>query len=141
VTRLGLVGRRTGWWAGRPATRAHAGDLGSASDDRDRGNATVELAVSLPALVLLLYAGLTAVLAVRTDLGCVDAAREVARAVARGDVPATPLPSGGSVAVATDGDVVRATVHVLEHPLGGRLPGFEITATAVAAVEPTDPGP
>jgi hypothetical protein len=99
------------------------------------------LAVSLPALVLLLYAGLTAILAVRTQLGCVDAAREVARAVSRGAAPTASLPAGASVSVVTDGDVVRATVRVREQPLGGRLPGFDITATAVAAVEPADVEP
>src|ERR1700730_9449154 len=41
----------------------------------DRGSATVELAASLPALMLLLFAGLTAISAVRTQLQCYDAAR------------------------------------------------------------------
>jgi hypothetical protein len=101
----------------------------------DRGNATVELAVSLPALVLLLATGLTAISAVRTQLECVDAAREVARAVARG-APAPPLPTGAGVSVTSSGDLVTATVTLRVEPLGSNLPGFAVSATAVAAVEP-----
>jgi len=50
----------------------------------DRGSVTAEFALSIPVLVLLLLAGLTAVGAVVTKLQCVDAAREAARAEARG---------------------------------------------------------
>ena len=94
--------------------------------------------MSLPALVLLMLAGLTAVSAVRTQLECVDAAREGARAVARG-APAPGGPAGGGIAVVRDGDLVRATVRVHRAPLGPRLPGFEVTATAVAAGELEEP--
>ena len=51
---------------------------------RDRGSATVELAVGLPALVLLLLFGLGAVDAVLARLQCVDAARDAALTSARG---------------------------------------------------------
>jgi hypothetical protein len=113
---------RRGWWAVRPTTP-------------DGGSATAELAVSLPALVLLMLAGLTGVAAVRTQLECVDAARDAARAVARGAPPPGP-PAGASLAVVGNGDQVRATVRVHRHPLGANLPGFDITATATAAMEP-----
>jgi len=107
---------------------------------RDEGSATAELAVSLPALVLMVFTALTAVTAVRTQLECVDAAREAARAAARGEsgIPAGArvAPNGASVSVADSGDTVRATVRVRVHPLGGRLPGIDVNATAVAAVEP-----
>ena len=83
--------RRSGWWAWRrPTTRAPG--------SRDRGSTTVELAMSLPALVLLMLAGLTAVSAVRTQLECVDAAREAARAVARG-APPPGGPAGAGITV------------------------------------------
>ncbi|MEV6373805.1 mucin-associated surface protein, partial [Micromonospora musae] len=42
---------------------------------RDRGSFTAELAAGLPALLLLLLAGLTAVDAVSTRAGCLHAAR------------------------------------------------------------------
>jgi hypothetical protein len=121
------------WWrAPGPATPP--------SGRRDRGSATAELAVSLPALTVLILAGLTAVLAVRSQLECVDAAREAARAAARGESgPAAGsrvAPAGSSVSVTVDGDTARATVRVRVSPLGRHLPGFEVSASAVAAVEP-----
>lgn len=128
----------------QPAPRGRPGALPSRParmrGKEDRGSATVELAVSLPALVLLLFAALTAVVAVRVQGECVDAAREAARAEARGE-PGEPAgrrvaPDGASVSVVIDGDTARATVRVRIQPLGGRLPGFEIGATAVAAMEP-----
>jgi hypothetical protein len=101
----------------------------------DRGTATAEMAVSLPTLVLLLLIGVSALMVVRDQIACVDLAREAARAAARGDP--VPNPRTGTVTVTTDGDLVRATVHLRRTPLGGGLPGFDITATAVAAVEPS----
>jgi hypothetical protein len=110
----------------------------------DAGSATVELAVSLPALVLMLFAALTAIMAVRTQLECVDAAREAARSAARGEsgtaAGARVAPDGASVDVSVGSDTVRTTVSVRLNPLGGRLPGLDITATAVAAMEPGGAG-
>jgi len=102
----------------------------------DAGSATAELAASLPALMLLLAVGLSALAAVRTQIECVDAAREAARAAARGDPEVARIP-GAAVSLTTDGDLVRATVVVRWSPLGGGMPGIDITATSVAAVEPS----
>jgi len=110
---------RQGWRAARSATPRAV---------RDGGAATAELAVSLPALMLMVFVALTAVASVRTQLECVDAAREAARAAARGE--------SGVDAAAADGETVRATVSARVHPLGGRLPGFDVGATAVASAEP-----
>ncbi len=99
----------------------------------DAGTATAELAVCLPALALLLVLGLGALSVVRDQIECVAAAREVAIAVARGEPP--PSVDEAVVEISTDGDVVR--VEVRRHrDFGGAVPGFDITATAVAAVEP-----
>jgi hypothetical protein len=96
--------------------------------------ATAELAVSLPALALLLAVGLGALAVVRDQIECVDAAREIALADARGEAPA---PVGGvSIEVSTDGDVVRVVVRRHRPLLGGLLPGIDVSATAVAAIEP-----
>ena len=100
----------------------------------DAGTATAELAVSLPALALLLVVGLGALAAVRDQIECVDVAREVALAYGRGETP--PSTDGFAVEVTRDGDVVRVVVRRHRAPLGGQLPGIDITATAVAAVEP-----
>jgi Flp pilus assembly protein TadG len=107
---------------------------------RDRGSFTAELAAGLPALMLLLVFGLTAVAAVGTRLQCLDAAREAARAAARGD-PGTPAavrvaPDGSAVDVAIGEDAVTATVRAPIRVLGGNLPALTVRATAVAAREP-----
>jgi hypothetical protein len=113
---------------------------GSTGRAGERGSATAELAVSLPALVLMLFVALTAVVAVRTELECVDAAREAARSAARGEPGEVAgrrvAPAGASVTVSRGGDLIRATVSVRVHPLGGRMPGFDVSASAVAAIEP-----
>ena len=100
----------------------------------------MELAVSLPALMLMVLTALTAVTAVRTQIQCLDAAREAARAAARGE-PAVPAasrvgPPGAATVVAHRGDTVAANVRATVRPLGPRLPGFDITVSAVALVEP-----
>jgi hypothetical protein len=101
----------------------------------DAGMATAELAVSLPALVLLLVVGLGALAVVRDQIECVDAAREIALAHARGDPP--PAVGPFAVEVSSDGEVVRVVVR-RHRTLGGLLPGFDVTATAVTAVEPNE---
>jgi hypothetical protein len=103
---------------------------------------TAELAAALPVLVLLMLAGLSAVRVVDARVRCLDAAREVARALARGDTAAARFgraeaPPGASVAVARSGDEVRVTVVVHIHPLGPGLPAVTVREKAVAAVEPT----
>jgi Flp pilus assembly protein TadG len=111
---------------------------------RDRGSFTAELAAGLPALLLLLFAGLTAVNAVTTKAQCVDAAREAALAAARGEGGAEAgrrvAPPGATVSIATAGDTVVATVRAPVRAIGGGVPGTTVTATAVAAMEPGTPG-
>ncbi|MGR6316764.1 TadE family type IV pilus minor pilin [Micromonospora soli] len=111
----------------------------------ERGSFTAELAAGLPALMLLFFAGLTAVDAVTTRAGCLDAAREAALAAARGEpgsaAGARYAPAGADVSVTVSGDRVTATVRAPVRALGARLPRFTVSATAVAAVEPGTPGP
>ncbi|WP_422740894.1 TadE family type IV pilus minor pilin [Micromonospora sp. WMMD729] len=105
----------------------------------ERGSFTAELAAGLPALLLLLLAGLTAVNAVSTQASCLHTAREAALAAARGtsDADDEPgAPPGAEVSVSIDGDRARATVRAPVRALGGRLPRITVVATAVAAVEP-----
>ncbi|WFE36857.1 TadE family type IV pilus minor pilin [Micromonospora sp. WMMD975] len=103
------------------------------------------MAAGLPALVLLLVAGLTAVDAVTTRAGCVDAAREAALAAARGE-PGTAAgaryaPAGAEVTVTVAGDRVTASVRAPVRTVGARLPRTTVSGVAVAAVEPGAPGP
>lgn len=106
----------------------------AAGPTRDDGTATAELAVSLPALVLLLVVGLGALAVVRDQLEVVALAREVALAQARGEP--TPALSGVTVTMSSDGETVRVVVTRHRLPLGSVLPGIDVSATAVAAIEP-----
>lgn len=107
---------------------------------RDRGAFTAELAAGLPALVLLLLVGVTAIGAVTTKAQCVDAAREAALASARGKdgvaAGARAAPPGSEITVRMVGDTVVATVRAPVRAAGARLPSITVTAEAVAAVEP-----
>ncbi|MFI5955588.1 TadE family type IV pilus minor pilin [Cryptosporangium sp. NPDC051539] len=105
-----------------------------------RGSVTAELAAALPVVVLLLTAGLAALSATTTQLRCVDAARETARAAARGEADPVAVglrtaPAGASIRVARVDGLVQVTVSV---PAASRLWPARIEATAV--IEP-EPGP
>jgi hypothetical protein len=76
--------------------------------------------------------GLGGLAVVGDQIRCIAAAREVALATARGDTP--PAVDADVVEVSNDGDVVRVVVR--RHRGLGALPGLEISATSVAAVEP-----
>ncbi|MEU5903928.1 TadE family type IV pilus minor pilin [Micromonospora sp. NPDC047467] len=104
----------------------------------DRGSFTAELAAGLPALLLLLLAGLTTVNAVSIRAGCLHAAREAALAAARGEAGnlGPGAPPGADVSVSIAGDRAQATVRAPVRALGGRLPRITVVATAVAALEP-----
>ena len=111
---------------------------------RDRGSFTAELAAGLPALILLLLAGLTAVAAVTAKGQCVDAAREGALAGARGDLAAAAAarvaPAGADVGITEGGDTVTVVVRARVHLLGSHLPVITVTGQAVAAREPDGAG-
>lgn len=101
--------------------------------------------MGLPAVMVLLLAGLTAIGAVTTKLQCVDAARDAALAAARGE-PGTEAgrrsaPGGAEVSVALGPETVVVTVRAPVPVLGAHLPGLAVEASAVAAVEPGGPGP
>ena len=107
---------------------------------RDRGAFTAELAAGLPALMLLLLAGLTAVSAVTAQARCEDAAREAALATARGaDGPGRGTqvaPPGAVVEVEAGDDAVTARVRARVRLLGAQLPVITVEGAAVAAREP-----
>ena len=86
---------------------------------------TAETAVVLPVLLLVLAGAVAAVTVVGAQLRCVDAAREGARAAARGEPDATVSrlvgelsPDGAATRVSGDADDVRVTVTVRVAPLG-----------------------
>ncbi len=108
----------------------------------ERGAVTVEAAIALAALLVVVVLCLGTLLAAAAQIRCVDAAREAARLAARGaDAEARPAalrvaPSGAQVSIRTDGDQVVAVVSV-RVPL---LPMLRLHADAVAVREPGESG-
>jgi Flp pilus assembly protein TadG len=115
----------------------------------DRGAATAELAVVMPAVTVVLAAVLSVGQAVMAQVSCVDAARAGARAAARGDgleqVQQTALAAvanGGesrsvgraAVDVVPSGDVVTVTVS-RRLRLMAFGPALRVSARAVAKRE------
>ncbi len=110
-----------------------------------RGAATAELALAIP-LLLSLTIGLVWLLSVgAAQVRMVDAAREAARATARGDAAADAEARGEEVAppgsrvtvVSRDGEVVSTATGSVGPPGGllGFLPAVSLHARAVAAAE------
>jgi Flp pilus assembly protein TadG len=112
---------------------------------RDEGGAaTVELALGIPLLVSVTI-GLVWLLAVGlAQVQMVDAAREAARAGARGDAPTAAIARGRAVApqaavtMSSDGAQVVATASADVAPPGGLLgflPSVRVHARAIALSE------
>ncbi|TCK27105.1 TadE family type IV pilus minor pilin [Pseudonocardia endophytica] len=99
---------------------------------------TVEAAIAVGTLVLVAAAVIAAVASVLASIRCVDAARELARAAARGDTDvgraaaARIAPSGARMDVRIDGDEV--VVLVAADPVG--LIPIEVTGRATGLMEP-----
>lgn len=109
---------------------------------RDRGYATAEAAVAIPALMAVLALAIAVVVSVGAQLRCVDAARVGARVAARGDADTAVVraavaaaPHGAHVTVRRRGDQVE--VEVTADVLASRLlPAIHVGARAVAQAEP-----
>ena len=101
---------------------------------------SVEMAAALPVLMILVLTGIYAVQVVDARAQCLDAAREVARAAARGDGTAVArgrlmLGDAAAVSVSTGSDSVTARTSVRVHPGWSGLPSVTVTETATAATE------
>jgi Flp pilus assembly protein TadG len=106
---------------------------------------TAELALGIPLLVAVSLATAWSLTVVVAQVRVVDAAREAARALARGDpaLEASELarrvaPAGAAVVVTDQGDEVIVTVRVRLDPPGGGLldlAGVTVRAEAVALAE------
>ena len=110
---------------------------------RERGSVTVELALALPAVALLLAAVLVLTSAAVGQLRCADAARAGARAAALGE----PLDqvravaarvAGGAAAIVIDTHAGWVTVSVSRAVVAGPFAGAPLRAhaSASARVEP-----
>ena len=115
----------------------------------ERGMATAEFAVVLPAVVLVLALSLGALGLAWDQIRCVDAARAAARAASRGDsaravilVASRAAPAGATVSMDTSGDFVRVSVASRPRVASSLLPAWlRASSTALAAREPLDPKP
>jgi hypothetical protein len=110
------------------------------------GFVTAETAVSIPALVVVLVVALVAVGASAAQLRCAAAAREAARALARGESVQTAraaalsaAPPGAGVTMQRSGDLLRVMISA---PV--RMPGpvfhgvgWTVHADAATAAEPS----
>jgi Flp pilus assembly protein TadG len=115
---------------------------------RDRGQSTVELALTMPFVCVLLMGVVQVAVVVRDRLAVQIAAREAARAAA-------VSPTGGAadraaeaavtlrplrVHTVDDGRALRVTVRYTDHTdvplIGALLPDVEVEATVAMAVEP-----
>lgn len=108
---------------------------------------TAETAVVLPVLLLVLAGAVAAVTVVGAHLRCVDAVREGARAAARGEDVATvralvlrAAPDGMAVSVVRAGEDVRVRAAGQVRPLGPMPLGVDVSAEAVARLEPAITG-
>jgi Flp pilus assembly protein TadG len=104
---------------------------------------TAETAVVLPVLLLVLAGAVAAVTVVGAQLRCVDAAREGARAAARGEDVATvtalverAAPEGAVTSVSVVADEVSVSVAAEVAALGPVPVRVEVSAAAVAVREP-----
>jgi hypothetical protein len=112
----------------------------------ERGAVSAEAAAALPVLVGVTLALVWLVSLAATQVRVVDAAREVARATARGDAAAAATahghrvaPEGTTFRISTAGDLVTVTAVAEVTGPGGMLaflPGVTVRSEAVAAQEP-----
>jgi hypothetical protein len=110
---------------------------------------TAELAVVMPAVVLVLALSLGAMGLALDQVRCVDAARAGARAASRGDSSAAVIlvarraaPAHAVVSTVTSGDLVQVSVVSRPRVARSLLPGWLLaSSTASAAREPSDPQP
>lgn len=108
--------------------------------DRDAGAVTVEAAIALGAFVTVLALALGAISAAIDQLRCIDAAREAARLVSRGEpdrarvVAGEIAPTSANVGITVRGDTIQVDVRAV--PVNGLLPGLELHGAAYAIAEP-----
>lgn len=112
----------------------------------ERGMATAEFAVVLPAVVLVLAMSMGALGLAWDQIRCVDAARAGARAASRGDsegavvlVASRAAPSGAEVSIGAAGGLVQVSVESRPRVAATLLPAWlRARSTASAIREPSD---
>ncbi|MGW6278942.1 TadE family type IV pilus minor pilin [Kribbella sp. NPDC055071] len=120
------------------------------TEPSQRGAVTAELAITLPVLLSLLLLGIWSIGLVVLNIQCIDAARDVARAVARGESPDEAKAIGHRTIPAATITITRAgpDIHVTvtaqpahNPPLLGPLTPTHLSAEATLQAEPTEAEP
>jgi Flp pilus assembly protein TadG len=113
----------------------------------ESGYVTAEIAMALPALVVLVFGLTTGLVAAAAQVRCIDAAQSGARAAARGESPdaaraaaAAVAPKSARIVATNEGGRISFRVETVI-PLPGPLSRLRIPVshTAVAAEEATTP--
>ncbi|MFC9687523.1 TadE family type IV pilus minor pilin [Kribbella sp. NPDC056951] len=112
-----------------------------------RGAITTETAIVLPFLLTLLLAGIWCIGVVTTHLQCIDASRDIARALARGESPADIqslihqiTPPASTVTYQTT-PTIQVAVKATPRPFLPFLPTPTQSAQSTLHPEPTAPTP
>ncbi|WP_016698660.1 TadE family type IV pilus minor pilin, partial [Actinoalloteichus spitiensis] len=109
----------------------------------ERGAVTIEAALAISSLAVVLVLAVGALTVVLAQLRCQDAAGIAARLAARGEASRAEVavrrlaPAGASLTLRFRGDEVEALVEAA--PLGGLVPAGAVTARAYAVAEPGVP--
>ena len=114
------------------------------------GAVTAEVAMVLPVLLAMVVFGVWMAGVVIENIRCIDAARDVARAVARGEPPESAqqlvsrtAPDGATFSITRDGpDIhVAVTADVTPHwTLLAKLPPIKVEGQATIQAEPSTSG-
>lgn len=136
---------REGPTRARPPNRARVPSR--LAEHGEQGMATAELAVVLPAIVLVVAMSMGGLGLASDQIRCVDAARAGARAASRGDsdgavilVAGRAAPSGALVSLTRSGDLVRVSVVSRPPRVGNLFPSWlRASSIASAAAERSEP--
>jgi Flp pilus assembly protein TadG len=114
---------------------------------RERGAVIAEVAIVLPVLLSVVFIGVWWIGIIMVNIQCIDAARDVARATARGESPEAAreigrrtAPANATIEIHQTGTDIHVTVIArpgTNAPLLAALPAPTVKAEATLQAEPT----
>ncbi|WP_112241396.1 TadE family type IV pilus minor pilin [Kribbella monticola] len=123
----------------------------AASRSGERGAVTAEVALAIPMLLATMLFGVWLAGLVIANIRCIDAARDVARAVARGEPPESAqqlgsrtAPRNATISITRSGPDIKVAVTALvtpDWPLLAELPPMHAQAEATIQSEPANSTP
>lgn len=113
-----------------------------------RGAITAEIAVTLPILLTLLYLGVWSIGLVIVHIQCIDAARDTARALARGESPEAAhqlarrtAPANATITISREPPTIHVSITATPATSLPLLPAPPISAKATIQSEPSSHAP